>query len=113
MTFDAILTILFIGITVFSIMQFRRFNDQGAMYVAIVFGSMAIGTFCVFMVRLLGASGVPWWFYIQRASYVGVLLGGWWLIDYRLAKLNGEGIPLRALWRFWQMFNNQGDDDAK
>lgn len=105
----AILTFLFIWYTVFNLMQFRRFGDVGAQYVAIIFGSLSIGMFCIAIVRLYGTAGTQQdiWLYIQRGSYVGVLLGGWWLIDYRLALRNGEGIPLRALWRFWYLFRKQ------
>ena len=107
------ITLFFIGYALFCAVQYCVLRDKGALYASIMFSWLAVGTACVMMQRTLGMPHAlnSALFALQRGSYMGVLLGAWWLIDFRLIGLYGEGISLRRLWRFWSICR-KGTEDA-
>ncbi len=113
----AVVTVVMVWYAAFSAYVYRRRGGAGALYSVGFFGSIALGTLSVCLVRLFGIAGVPGsatlWFGIQRSSYIGVAIFGWWLVDYRLMLIdrNGDDIPLRRLWRFWNLLK-RGDNDG-
>ena len=97
-------SLILIGYCIFNVTMFGRYRRATSVYSAIIFGSIALGTTSVALIRMgVFPDFQWWWFNVQRSSYIGVIVGGWFWIDYRLLELNGPAANLRQRWRFWRL----------